>query len=391
MERIPKNQLAFVDVGNTWTAPEPVGEPPELERKLRPPRIITFSQIEKIIYEQNGVESKGIFNANLAIGTTLDYFIVPGEFIYGNRADYCFPQELYPEWELHKVFGQQLPTAYSSRKADYLELLERHRERFTEKPPLRPEDPPLERWLIKQRLIPLWDEVAQKFKLPALALQHVMDQEGNFLLPSGHSASEETVKGMAQRIIVERFDSLVKDEPNYNYIAKPDFLIPYIVDGEEYSILVQPDYIKTLKTNKKSVKERERKDQIPRYKSVVAKRIVGDFKDSEIRDLFDPTTAYGKSIRLYNWLLTQIGQRLRRGPKDKKWITFTNGQGQYVFILPSEEKFPAESIQTALEFLREDVDRMYVPLPTLSPEDEELAKQILEETLLASQQSKLVA
>src|SRR3989304_10344219 len=164
-------------------------------------------------------------------------------------------------------------------------------------------------------------------------------------------------------------------------MAKPDFLITYIVGGEEYSILVQPDYVKTLKTNKKSVKERERKDLIPRYKSVVAKRIVGDFKDSKIKDLFDPTTAYGKSIRLYNWLLTQIGQRLRRGPKDKKWITFTNGKGQYVFILPSEEKFPAESIQTALEFLREDVDRIYVPMPPLSPEDTELAISILEDTL----------
>ena len=61
MERTPKNQLAFVDVGNAWTAPEPVGEPPELERKLRPPRIITFSQSERIIYEKEGVESRGIF------------------------------------------------------------------------------------------------------------------------------------------------------------------------------------------------------------------------------------------------------------------------------------------------------------------------------------------
>ena len=390
MEKISRAQLAFdEDPDHNWTAPEPVGEPPELERKLRPPRIITFSQIERIIYKQNGAESKGIFHANLAIGTAFDYFIVPGEFIYGNRADYCFPPELYPEWDLHKVFGQHLPTAYPSRRADYLELLEHHRERFTEESPLRPEDSQLERWLIKQRLIPLWNEVGEKFELPALALQHIMDEDGNFLLPSGHAASQETIKDIARRIIVERFDNLVKDEPNYSYIAKPDFLITYIVGGEEYSILIQPDYVKTLKTNKKSVKKRERKDQIPRYKSVVAKRIVGDFKDSEIRDLFDLTTAYGKSMRLYNWLLTQIGQRLRMGPKYKKWITFPNYQGQYVFIVPPEERFPAESIQTGLEFLREDADKMFVPMPALRPEDEELAKSILEKALLASQQSKL--
>ena len=391
MGRTPENQLAFAEVGNTWTAPEPVGEPPELERKLRPPRIITFSQIEKLIYEQEGIKSQGIFNANLAIGTAIDYFLVPGEFIYGNRADYCLPPELYPEWDLHKIFGQHLPTAYPSRRADYLELLERHRERFTKDPPLRPGDSPLEKWLIKQRLIPLWDEVGEKFKLPALALQHVMDQNGNFLIPSGHSASKETIKGIARRIVVERFDSLVKDEPNYSYIAKPDFLIPYIVAGEEYSILVQPDYVKSLKTNKKSVKERERKDQIPRYKSVVAKRIVGDFKDSKIKDLFDPTTAYGKSMLLYNWLLSQIGQRLKQGPKDKQWISFPNNQTQQVFIIPPEERIPAASVQTGLEFLREDADRIYVPMPPLSPEDTELAISILEDALRRSTQSRLVA
>ena len=391
MGRTPENQLAFAEVGNTWTAPEPVGEPPELERKLRPPRIITFSQIEKLIYEQEGIKSQGIFNANLAIGTAIDYFLVHGEFIYRNRADYCLPPELYPGWDLHRIFGQHLPTAYPSRRADYLELLERHRERFTKDPPLRPGDSPLEKWLIKQRLIPLWDEVGEKFKLPALALQHVMDQDGNFLVPSGRTASEETIKDIARRIVDVRFDSLVKDEPNYSYMAKPDFLITYIVGGEEYSILVQPDYVKSLKTNKKSVKERERKDQIPKYKSIVAKRIVGDFKDSEIRDLFNLETAYGKSILLYDWLSNQIGRRLRKGPKNKKWLTFPDGKGQFAFIIPSEERFSAENVQTGFEFLREDADKMYVPMPPLSQEDEKLAKQILEDALRRSTQSRLVA
>src|SRR3990167_4218214 len=100
MGRIPEAQLGFtLGPENNWTAPEPVGEPPELERKLRPPRIITFSQIERIIYEKEGIESRGVFNANLAIGTAIDHFLVPGEFIYGNRADYFLPPELYPEWD----------------------------------------------------------------------------------------------------------------------------------------------------------------------------------------------------------------------------------------------------------------------------------------------------
>ena len=216
-----------------------------------------------------------------------------------------------------------------------------------------------------------------------------MGQEGDSLLPSDKRASGETVMDIAQRIVVERFDSLVSYDPNYSSIAKPDCLLFFVSGGQVFSVIVQPDSVGILRTKKKSVRERIKKDQIPRYKRVVSKRIVLDAKDSQAKDFSDIETAYGKSMLVYNWLLSQIGQRLRMGPKDKQWITLPNNQKRQVFVIPPEERFSAESVQTGLEFLREDADKMFVPMPTLSPEDKELAKSILEKVLLASQQSKL--
>ena len=390
MERISRAQLAFdEDPDHNWTAPEPAGEPPELERKLRPPRIITFSKIEKIIYEQNDVEPSGPINASLAIGSAIDDFLVPAEFIYRERADYCFPPELYPEWNLQNVFSRYYPTGY--RREKYLELLEYFRKDFTKKNPLRPGNSQLERGLIKERLIPLWNEVARGFKLDSLALQHVMDSDGNYLLPLGRRASEETVMHIAQRIVVERFDRLVEDDPNYTYFAKPDCLLTYIIDGCEYSILVQPDYVKKLDDKKKSVKQRIKKGEIPGHKRVVTKRILGDLKDSTARDFSDPSTAYGKAMRVYSRFLKQIGQWIKFGPKDIQWLKFPDYRVKRAFIIPHdvEPRVPAESVETRLDFMREDGKNMSVPMPTLNHQDEKLARSILEEALLASQKSKL--
>ena len=393
--RTPEAQLAFVeDAGHNWTAPKPVGKPPELERKLKPPRIITFSQIERIIYEKEGVESRGIFNANLAIGTATDYFLLPAQFINRNRADYCFdPNDprYNKSWDLETVFSNHYPTGYKSEKEKYLELLKYFRKSFTEKNPLRPGNSQMERWLIKQRLIPLWNEIAQSFNLDSLALQYVMNQDGNFLMPSGRFASKEQIKDTARRIVVERFDHLVDDDLNYTLYAKPDFRIAVIINGVEYSILFQPDAVKRLREEKKSVQTRLKKGEVKKHKRVVAKRIVEDLKDSTAADFSDLSTPFGKATGIYNMLAKKAGQGIKFGPKSIRWLYFPNDQGKWVFDIPSsqEPNVPEAEVLTVLEYLREDADKMTVPMPSLSQEEKEYLQNTLEQALLASQQSKL--
>jgi len=394
MERIPKNQLAFVDVGNAWTAPEPVGEPPELERKLRPPRIITFSRIEQIIYEQEGIETSGPISANTAIGSAIDYFLVPAQFIYRYRADYCFdPNDpTYDrEWDLANVLGMYYPTGH--KRDEYLEILTYFRKDFIKENPLRPGNSQLERGAIKKRLIPLWNEIAGNFKLDSFELQHVMDQRGNVLLPSGRKASEESIRDIAQRIVVERFDSLVEDDPNYSYFAKPDCLLSYNVDGVDFSILVQPDSVERLRETVKAVKRRLEKGELKRSQTAVVKRIISDQKDTSVKDLSDPSTAYGKTMGIYQKLLRQIGRRIKLSPGNIKWINFPNDRVQRAFIIPSdsETSVPAESVETRIQFLRENATSMSIVMPEFNPETETRFDEILKDTLKRSTQSKLQA
>ena len=147
-----------------------------------------------------------------------------------------------------------------------------------------------------------------------------------------------------------------------------------------------PDYIKRLREKRKSVQKRQ----------ITVKRMVGDYKDTTYRDIEDYSTPLGKSMLVYNWLLMQIGQNFkergkRNEPSGLKTIRLPNRQVRRVFLIPQEAKDPLdkEAVVNVLEFLREDGVNIFTPMPRLEPNDERLAKEILEEALLASQQSKL--
>lgn len=372
-------QLAFVlGPEDQWQAPPPNGQPQVAEKELgeyRVGNIITFSGIEKIIYQDiEKVPPRNIFNASLAIGTAVDWFLVPANFIYRFRDDYCFEPELYPEWDLKEVFSSFYPTGWNFGKI--LALLEKHRPNFSKA--LAPESSALERRNIKRALIPLWIEVAKEFKLDALQFQGVVTQEDGFILPSQKTASPQTIAQIGQRIVAERFDTLVDDDKDYTYFAEPDCLLLYQLDGEIFHIQIAPDYIKRLREKRKTTKAR----------NIVTKRIVGDFKDSEKRDLSDFETPFGKTMLVYNWLLLQIGQRLRLNQLCQ--VRLSNRQVRRVFLIPQEvaKPIPAESVQTALEFLQEEGEQIFAPMPKLTPDLQEKARVIFEQALRISRQVK---
>lgn len=356
--------------------------PPISEVKEEKPRIqslITLSNIETIIYSQIlKVEPRNTISAAVAVGRAIDWFLVPANFIYRYRDNYCFPPELYPDWDLRSVFANFYPTGYDYGKI--LAILEKHRPNFwDEQPPFNSANLALERRNIKEKLIPVWEEIARKFKIDSFNLQGVMKIEGDLLLPTLRTASGETIAAIGIRIVKDRFDALVDDDKNYTYIAKPDCLLVYELGGQIFHIQVQPDYIKSLRGERKTVAKRQ----------IVTKRIVGDFKDSDKRDPRDLSTPFGKTMLVYNWLLSQIGERFKRNPPT--WVRLANGQRRKVFLIPQYVKrpLPADSVQAALEFLREEGDEIFFPLPQLSEDLGNLAKDILEQALLLSQKSKL--
>ena len=364
-----------IDPSNSFATMTQVATSPEQEHRVK--GLISFSDIEKIIYRDiEKVPPRNTFDVSAVIGAGVDWFLVPGIFIDHFRADYCFPEELYPDWDIKDVFSRFYPTGYDRDK--YLELLKNHRKRFIQSDPLRPANSALERRNIKRALIPLWEEIAKEFKFDSLEVQQIMANQGNFLLSSGKPATTETIGQIGQRIVRDRFDALVKDDRDYTYIAKPRCLISFEVDGHTFNLQVEPDYIKRKREKRKSTIKRQ----------IVAKRIVGDFKDSQRRDLTDYTTAFGKTMLVYNFLLGQIGQRF---VEKVTWIKLPNGQRRRVFIIRAHvsKPVPADRIETALEFLQEESGEIFTPMPKLSQEEEAMTKDLLEQALRISRQVKI--
>lgn len=347
------------------------------EQELKVKSLITFSEIEKIIYWQiHKVEPKNTFDAQAAIGTAIDWFLVPANFIYRYRDNYCFPPELYPEWDLKTVFAKFFPTGWQF--GNLLTLLENHRPNFfvgKKSPNLA-----LGREHIKRQLVPLWQEAAKKFKLDALYVQSIMAQDGNFLLSEGRTASSETIAAIGQRIVSERFDTLIDDDKSYTYLAKPDCLLKFEVAGYDFNILVQPDYIKRLREERKTVQKR----------NIVVKRIVGDFKDSNMKDITDFEKPFSQVMLVYNWLLAQIGRNFKQNQLER--IRLPNRQVRRVFLIPQEvaKPVPANQVQTALEFLQEGEGQIFTQMPPLTDELTEFAQSILVKALLLSRQPKLI-
>jgi len=393
MRRKETGQLEFaIGPENSFWQVAPPDQPVTPEKEFKIDSLITLSEIEKIIYRDiEGVRPRNVVDASLAVGRAIDFFLVPTNFIYRFRSNYCFPPEDYPSWDLKTVFANFYPTGW--RSEEILEILKNHRKRFCyENRPLRPGNSNLEKRMIKERLVPVWEEVAKKFRLDFFHLQQIATFRGDLLVASGQAASQETIADIGRRIVEERFYRLIDDDLNYSYLAKPDCLLVYQLDGQTFYIQVQPDYIKRLQERKKSVQKRlDQQGREGKAERIVASRIIGDYKDSDRKDLSDFSTPFGKTMLVYNWLLSQIGQRFKQvGPT---LITLPNRQKRRVFIIPAEvlKPIPAHRVQTALEFLQARGSQIFTPMPRLTAENEELARKTFEEALAISRRSKITS
>lgn len=377
MRRKETAQMEFnIGADNSLTAMTQIATSPEQEQRAQ--RLVTFSDIERVIYRDiEKVPPRNTFDVSAIIGAGIDWFLVPANFIYRFRDNYCFSEELYPDWNLKEVFSKFYPTGWGWEK--YLHILEDHRKDFVENNPLYPANFALERGNIKRALIPIWKNVAKKFRIDSLEIQQIMVNQGDLLLLSGKPATTETVGEIGQRIVRERFDVLVDDDKNYTYLAKPDCLLVYELDGQTFHIQVQPDYIKRLREKRKSVKKRQ----------IIVKRIVGDFKDSDRKDLTDFSTPFGKVMLVYNWLLSQAGQRLKMN--QLTWVRLSNRQLRRVFLIPQDvvKPVPLDNVETGLEFLQEKNGDIFSPMPKLSQEEETIAKDLLEQALRKSREVRI--
>ena len=370
-------QLAFgIGLENTLMPIAGPDRPIVPERAPRIDRIINFSEIETIIYRDiAGVEPRDFMHSSQAIGRAIDFALIPLEFIYRLRAGYCFTDQ---DFSLAQLFVKYYPTGWKRDK--FLNLLEKYREKFILIPGVQ--QPALARRDVKERVLPMWYEIAKSFNLDALSLQGTMTIQEDLLLPSDQTASGETVMQIGRRIITDRFDYLVGDDPDYTYTARPDFLVVYDLDGQRFYIQIQPDYLKMLRKGRKTTQA----------KHIITKRIIGDYKDTDRRDLYDMSTPFGQMIGVHNWLLRESGLRFKWPPgRQPMWVSLLNRQKRLVFWIPPEVKnpLPPHQVTTNIEFLREDGEEITIPMPALTLETKEKAKEILEEALRISQTVKI--
>ena len=357
-----------------------LGEPVKPEKEHRIDRLITFSDIEKGVYQKHGVEPRDIISKGLAVGIAIDYFLIPANFIYRYRAKYCFPDDddQFNSWNMVDAFNKFFPTGFPSERNKMIEFLEKYRNSFMGRNnPLNPENPVLEKRGIRDRLFPLWKDVAKTFRIDSLNLQGIMKKQNGSLVASEETASAEGIMDIAQRIVSERFYSLIEDDQDYSYYAKPDFLIEYAFEGKTFHIQVQPDYIKRLREERKSVKKRIAKGE-KLGKRIVVQRIVGDFKDSDKAELEKGSGPFIETMRLYNWLLSEIGKRGRF--HKATWVRLPNGQKRKTYIIPIDatDVVSADKVEATLTLLRAERESMNTPMPKLTPITQAKAKETLE-------------
>jgi len=357
-----------------------LGEPAKPEREHRIDRLITLSNIERGVYQKYGFEPQGIISKGLAVGSAIDYFLIPANFIYRYRAKYCFPDDddQFNSWNMVDAFNKFFPTGFPSERNKMIEFLKKYRGSFMDRNnPLNPENPVLEKRGIRDRLVPLWIDIAKTFRIDALKLQGIIKKEDNSLVTSEETASSEGIMDIAQRIVSERFYSLIEDDQDYSYYAKPDFLIEYTFEGKIFHIQVQPDYIKRLREERKSVKKRISKRE-KLGKRIVVQRIIGDFKDIDKTELVEGNGPFIETMRLYNWLLSEIG---RRGRFHKAtWVKLSSGQKRKTYIIPIDatDVVSADKVEARLTLLKASRDGMDLPMPKITPITEAKARETLE-------------
>lgn len=376
MRREVKGQLEF-GIGEA-NALEPYSqrEPEPETTPYRAEILITFSALEKTIFEDiNREATHGLITKNHVVGSAIDHALVPANFIWRYRSNYCFPPQLYSDWNLNEVFARFYPTGWDYRK--FLDLLEKHRPNFQRN--FNPANLALEKRNIKRNLDPLWEEVAKSFELDQLSAQGTMRLTRTSLQATDQAASGETIGQIGARIVRDMFDYLVDDDQDYTYVARPDCLLAWEENGTKYHIQVQPDYIKRLREKRKSTKSR----------NIVTKRIVGDFKDSDVKDLSRTDTPLGQSMLVYNWLMSEVGTRFKQ--TQLQWVRSADGRARRVFLIDtsSEPRVPQEQAQSALEFLQADGRDIFTPMPSLDDQSRQHAQEIFRRALAASQHSRL--
>lgn len=349
----------------------PIGEPATVESEIIIPRPISFSKIENQIHINYGVEPKGLIGEGLVKGTAIDDFLVLVNFIYRYRSKFSLPDN--DEWTAEEAFWQFIPTGFPNVKEKMFSLLYKHRPNF-----LRVFD----KKEIRKRLVPLWIDIAKASGIDSLSFQSTMEKENGYFVESHKTASSEGIMDIAKRIINERFYSLIDDDQDYTYYARPDFFIAYDLDGKTYHIQIQPDYVKNLRTGSESVRKRIAAGE-KLNKRIVAQRIIGDFKDSEVADLRSTTGPRAESRRLFTWLMLEAGAKGRM--TQAVWTRLSGGQAQKAIIIPLDAKamISPRRVDTRLTVLRADRENMDFRMQHPTRESERKLKESLDEILRA--------
>ncbi|PJE57924.1 MAG: hypothetical protein COU81_03500 [Candidatus Portnoybacteria bacterium CG10_big_fil_rev_8_21_14_0_10_36_7] len=342
----------------------PSGKP---ERKIRANSFITFSQLENLVAPSD--TGHLFFDARMQGGSAVDSLLVLAKFVFQNRGSYCKREEETPEWNLDDVFSGYIPTGQSASKL--LGILYKSRPDFR-----APKEGPTYAHL-KNKLLGLWPQVAKLHKLDTLSVQSIMAIQGSFFVPSDQTAIAEPLGQIAARVVTERFDDLVAHS-DYTHLARPDFGILYRHNGQTTLIQVQLDYYSRLKEEQQTTAQ----------KHLLVKRRLGDYKDSEKKDLGDLNTAQGRRFLVYNWLASESLVRFRH---IITWLQFPNGQKRPVFLI--DPKSPPlhrkQDCEVAIEFIKEEGPKILTPMPKLSPEATEYAKDLISQAIAESKRNKL--
>lgn len=338
----------------------------ESEKPYRIDRIVSATDIISS-FNEGGSSGSDIFSAAMILGNVMEDMAADAELIYRERAWYCQDPKENPEYSLRGILPYYFPTGKSFFR--HLAILEKHRPSFIE---AQIGHRPFEREQIKKNLIPVLDEVAKNFRLPDLGYQSTIINEGGLLLPSGRTATSENIAAIARNLIGKKFDTLVADDPDYRKIFQPDFFIKFGMKGKTFHINVRPDFIEEIKGGQQTTQTKMKKGL------VVAKVLVGDFKNSERAMFEDPDSPIGRSVRLLRYFDEGIAQKyspdlLRR----KIRISGRSIRDERGFVISKETPVTHQPEETGTVFIcfKEDGEEMILEMPKLTAEEKALAIQ----------------
>ncbi|MEK7573301.1 MAG: hypothetical protein AAB531_02645 [Patescibacteria group bacterium] len=320
-------------------------------------------------FSQGQEGSQDDIPGRLALGSAVGRIVMIGEMIYGERDWYCSDETEHPEKSVKKLLPDSYPTGGDFH--DLRRFLEKFRPIFQK---AEEGHRPYEREEIKRKLHDVWVEIAANFDLGSYFRQSMMTNTNGIMLPSGKTATSEDVAMIAKRIIDERFDTLVMNDPDYYGVYQPGFAFRMLIEGKIRHLYARPDKIDVWKSYQATTQGREKKGQI------VTKIMVGDFKNSR-RELFEnPNSPRGKAIRLTRMVNENIARKfdwnlLVRNSRTHGW----SRKSQRVFLITSDtpDSFPPDQTGTRFICFNEEGEEMILEMPRLTTEEKELATQDL--------------